>query len=358
MNSQHIRNSMLVILTSVCFAQSAFARTKLEHICTIYGQHELKLTGIGLVTGLNGTGDGGKHLPAVRAMATFLNRMHSPATVGELKDAKNFAIVIIDATIPKSGIRRGQKVDCVVTSMLGAKSLEGGRLLGSPMETIDPTDDTMVGLASGHLIVENINAPTKAVIPGGIILEEDIIRSYIDIRPDGHRVVTLLLNEKHANFQSAAQAAFAINAEFEYEASKNKLARPIGEGAIQVELPQTYYDSPIDFIALVLAVSIENPHSAARVLINRTKGVVVITGEVEVSATIITHKDLVINVGNAPAAGGANDGRFVPFSHKPPQKLEDLVQALNRLQVPTSAVMDILKELHRSGKLHATFEER
>ena len=325
MTSRALRISIILIVVVAGLQQVTYGRTKLEHICTIYGQHELKLTGIGLVAGLNGTGDGGKHLPAVRAMATFLNRMHSPATVGELKDAKNFAIVFIDATIPKSGIRRGQKIDCVVTSMLGAKSLAGGRLLGAPMETIDPADDTMVGLASGGLIVEDINSPTKALIPGGVILEEDIIRNYIDIRPDGRRIVTLLLNEKHANFQSAAQAAFAINSEFEYEASKSKLARPIGEGAIQVELPSTYYNSPIDFIALVLAVSIENPHSAARVIVNRVKGVVVITGEVEVSPTIITHKDLVINVGNAPAAGGAADGRFIPFAHKPPQKLEDLV---------------------------------
>lgn len=358
MGNYRILSVSIALVMTLFSSRAVEARTKLEHICSIYGQKEMGLVAIGLVTGLNGTGDGGKHLPAIRALGAAMNRLHNPTTTAELKDAKNSAIVMIHAKIPKSGIRRGQKVDCVVTSMLGAKSLTGGYLLVTPVENEDRSDTTVMGMASGKLIVTNINTPTTAEIPGGIVLSEDIVLNYIQVLRDGRRIVTLLLNERHANFQSAAQAAFAINGEFEYESGKSKLARPTGEGTIEVELPSTYYDSPIDFIALVLSVSIESPHSQAKVLINRNTGVVIITGEVEVAPTVISHKDLVIKVGGAAAPGAGGDNRFVPFAHKPPQKLEDLVQALNQLQVPTESVMDILKELHRSGKLHAVFEER
>ena len=59
--------------------KKAFARVKLESICTVYGPQEVKLTGLGLVVGLNKTGDGGKNLPAMRTLQAALQRMNAPA---------------------------------------------------------------------------------------------------------------------------------------------------------------------------------------------------------------------------------------------------------------------------------------
>ena len=36
-----------------------------------------------------------------------------------------------------------------------------------------------------------------------------------------------------------------------------------------------------------------------------------------------------------------------------PQYLDELVKALNQLKVPDEDVIEIIKDLHRSGKLHA-----
>ena len=39
------------------------------------------------------------------------------------------------------------------------------------------------------------------------------------------------------------------------------------------------------------------------------------------------------------------------------QRLQQLVEALNQLRVPTEDVISIIRELHRSGKLHAQYDE-
>src|SRR5437879_4011089 len=70
------------------FAGRAEARTRLENICTISGQQEQRLIGLGLVTGLKGTGDGGKYLPTINALGSALAQLNNPASsAAELKEA-------------------------------------------------------------------------------------------------------------------------------------------------------------------------------------------------------------------------------------------------------------------------------
>ena len=55
-------------------------------------------------------------------------------------------------------------------------------------------------------------------------------------------------------------------------------------------------------------------------------------------------------------------GTFVSLldqqTRQSPQQLRHLFVELNQLQVPTLDMIAILRELHRSGKLHAAYEER
>ncbi|HID21431.1 MAG TPA: flagellar basal body P-ring protein FlgI, partial [Planctomycetaceae bacterium] len=119
-----------------------------------------------------------------------------------------------------------------------------------------------------------------------------------------------------------------------------------------------YRDSPVDFVAQVLDVGIENPHTQARVVVNSRSQVVIVTGEVEISPVVISHKNLTIEVGPQAAA---TPGGFVVLNQddgrQPSQQLKQLVNALNQLRVPTSDIISIIRELHRSGKLHAVYDE-
>src|SRR5580658_1368607 len=120
-------------LFALVMPREALARTQLRNICTIYGQKETPIIGIGLVVGLSRTGDGGKNAAAMRALASTLRYLNNGVDLKELTDATNVAMVAISATIPKEGASRGQHLDCYVTSTFGAKSIKGGRLLISPL---------------------------------------------------------------------------------------------------------------------------------------------------------------------------------------------------------------------------------
>ncbi|HUG89524.1 MAG TPA: flagellar basal body P-ring protein FlgI [Planctomycetaceae bacterium] len=339
----------------------AHARVRLENICSVYGQKEVQLTGIGLVVGLDGTGDGGKNLPAMRALGAILARKHSPADLKELSDAKNVALVWIDATVPRTGLRRGQRIDCYVSSMFGAKSLRGGRLLVSPLTQAAVSSEQVVGLASGPLSIEDSQNQRTGRIAGGVVLEGNFPSLYLD-RERGN-IVTLLLDPPYASFGAAATVAKGINDDggFRFETSQT-IARATGPGEVEVKLPDEYADDPVTFVALLMNVPIDNPQTEARVVVNPRSGTVIVTGEVEISPVVIAHKNLRIEIGGPVASTGSGDGPFVTVMRDPAdyntRQLEQLVAALNELRVPPDDVVAILRELHHSGKLHAVYEER
>ena len=334
---------------------------RLENICTISGQQEQRLIGLGLVTGLKGTGDGGKYLPMINALGMALRKLDSPATgPADLKDAGNVALVLIEASVPSNGIRRGQRLDCFVNSIGAAKSLRGGRLMISPLGTQAVSDDRVMGLASGAVLIEDAQITTSGKIAGGVVVYEDVINNFVQ-----NNQFTLLLDRDHASFRSASEVANVVNADISFEAGGQQLAKAISPGVVQVIIPEQYRADPMRFIAQVLDVGIENPHTQARVVVNAKAGTVIVTGEVEISPVAISHKNLTLTVGTPEeqAAAGLPPPEpvpgvgFVPLmdqqTRQSPQRLKQLIDALNQLKVPTVDVIDILKDLHRSGKLHA-----
>jgi flagellar P-ring protein precursor FlgI len=95
--------------------------------------------------------------------------------------------------------------------------------------------------------------------------------------------------------------------------------------------------------------------------VNVKSETIVVTGEVEISPVVISHKNLTVQVGDQDLLENEPQSRFVPIldrdASQSPQRLDDLVKALNQLRVPTSDIIQILRELHRSGKLHAVYVE-
>jgi len=339
-------------------ATSAEARVRLEHICTVQGQQEVRLTGIGLVTGLPGTGDGAKSLPTIRALRAALTRMNQPVLEVDLKNADSVAIVMIEATIPRTGLRRGQKIDCVVSSMLGAKSLRGGRLLSAPLTSVEIRNDQVVALASGTLTVEDVARPTSARIVQGVDLRQDVNSLFLSQQQGP--TVTLLIDPHHASFYTASQIAAAVNQEFTFEVGGRQIARAVSPSVVELSVPTPYRDTPVDFIALVLEVGIDTPSTQARVVLNSKTGTVVVTGEVEISPVIVAHKSFSVEVGtpDAPTPPGPFVGLIEGQSRQSPQQLKQLVDALNQLRVPAEDIVSIIRELNETGKLHAELIER
>ncbi len=339
---------LLVMCTLMVKLRPAQAVTRIGTVCSIDGQMPLTIRGMGFVVGLNGTGDPDQTGPTARAFAAFLKLSNNPLLdVKELSNLGGVAAVEITATIPQTGISRGQQLDCKVSAMFGAKSLEGGHLISSPLELAGVADDTVVGLASGRLIVEDIVNPTTARIPFGLVMEQTIDMNILR-KPNQIR---LLLNRQYAGYDMAREVERAINTRFYLEASNANIARAASAVAVDVIIPEQY-DNHIEFLGLLTEIALKEAGTSARVVVNAKQGTIIVTGEVEISSAIIAHKNLNVEITN-PFVEVRNQG-----GTQSPQQLADLVNALNQLKVPTDDIIGILRELHYSGRLHAEFIER
>lgn len=339
---------LLAVAALMVELRSAQAVTRIGTVCTIDGQMPLTLQGHGLVIGLNGTGDPDKTAPTARALAAFLKLSHNPLLdVNELSNLGGVAVVEITATIPRTGISRGQTLDCKVSAIFGAKSLEGGELISTPLELTGVADDTVVGLASGPLTIEDLVNPTTARIQSGLIMEQTIDMNILR-KPNQIR---LLLKRQYAGFDMAREIERAINMRFSVEANGQNIARAASAVSVDVIIPEQY-DNHIEFLGLLTEITLKEAGMAARVVVNAKLGTIIVTGEVEISPAIIAHKNLNVEITNPFVEVRNQDGT------QSPRQLADLVNALNQLKVPTDDIIDILRELHRSGRLHADFDER
>ncbi len=293
----------LLLLSSLLLAAPAAAGPlTLKSICRIKGQEENTLQGLGVIVGLKGTGDNSSYLPTIRSVGRIMAIMGNPqgsAGLTELKDTKNVALVTVTATIPAAGARQGDKIDCVVSSIGSAKTLTGGRLFLTALIGPDPKRPRVYAFAEGAVSLENPDMPNTGRIHEGCRLEEEFFNAFTK----DHRI-TLVLDKFHNDFQVAQYIVDSINHEFAREVSNYApIAQAFNQGNIVVEIPAQYRDNPVSFISRVLAMPIREPQVVPRVVVNERAGTIVISGDVEIGAVAITHKDLTIETGGQGARG-------------------------------------------------------
>lgn len=359
LNLTLLKKSLLALLVLALLGEVASARTLVKHIARLKGQEEITIQGMGLVIGLNGSGDGAAYTPTLRSLATMLAKMNMPLEKAfvELKDAKNVALVMVTTTIPASGARQGDQLECIVSSIGAAKTLEHGYLVTTPLLSPQAGNDRVYGIAQGPLSLDNPRAKTVARIRQGCRLEEDFLNEFIK----DHKI-TLVLNKSHADFEVAQEMASAINNNLSnYLKDKSSddtysspqlqpLARALDQVNIEVTLPKQYRDDPVDFVSQVMSIQMIEPQTGGRVIINERAGSIVISGEVEIGSVAVTHNNLVIQTQGVPPVGSEFVG--VETTPKPTAKLTSLVAALNGLKVPAADQITIIKGIERDGKLH------
>jgi flagellar P-ring protein precursor FlgI len=343
-------------------------------ITRIEGQRVNKLIGHGLVVGLSGTGDSGDFQPAIRPLMQMLSAFSNPVqSTKELAKTKNVAIVMVTVTVPEAGVRNGDRLDVQVSAIGDCKSLIGGRLMLMPLQ--GPQKNSIVyALAEGALRIEDPKSPTNAVIDQGAVMEEDITTEYVT-----ENKFRLVLKEGSDGFAMSAQVAKIINQANLHRVGQN-IARALDAKTIEVEVPEADRTEPVGFIGDVQRLYLLLPRTEARIKINPKAGTIVITGNVEISPTVVSHGTLVVStrpaveVRTPPAQQGA-DG--VPTGPVPPPlieegpffrmdsaneggaQLQDLVTAMNVLKVPAEDRIAIIKLLDKTGQIQAkvTFAE-
>jgi flagellar P-ring protein FlgI len=347
----HRMTGIVALIGSMLVASQAYA-ARIADVTRLGNQRTNVVTGWGLVFGLKGTGDGGDFLPAMRPLAEMLKRYGNPTSVLELGDAKNVALVTMTATVPATGARDGDKLDVYIQSIGAASSLRGGVLFVTPMEFRFQDRGVLVGWSQGHVDIEDTAIPTVGKIEGGLVLDVDLPNGQVDAGGQ----FKLIIDAPSATWTMSSNIAKIINDSEDGQT----WAWAISEKEVVVRIPPAEQARPDSFISRIQRLPLPVIAAEARVLINERTGTIVVTGDVEISPVVISHKGLTISTVTPPPAANprqptVQERDFVALDTASAggAKVQDLINTLDQLKVPIQDRIDILKELHKTGKLHA-----
>lgn len=336
---------------------------RLQDICRLKGQEENTLHGLGMVVGLRGSGDEGSK-PTSRSLASTMEKMGIQVArnaqgfpdLDEIKKTGNVAMVFVNVEIPPSGAQQGDSLDCTI-SAINAKSLEGGTLMLTPLLGPRADQPIVYALAQGQITIPDPRTPTSAVIHRGCKMETTVKNNFIN-----ENKITLVLDQDLSSFRTAQYIEDSINEFLQNgiggspgnpntsRSDNSAQAQAMDQLHVEVTIPPHFRQRPVQFVSLLMDLTVTNLQNRKRVVIDEREGVIVIGEDAIISPVAISHKNIVIE------AGGPR-GSFVEFDSsnpkQPPPRLKNLVDALNALAVPTEDKIAIIKALKRKGDLYA-----
>jgi flagellar P-ring protein precursor FlgI len=168
----------------------------------------------------------------------------------------------------------------------------------------------------------------------------------------------LVLEDAAASWTAASNIAKLIN---DAEGNGEMLATAVDPKNISVQIPAIELEHPDSFISRVQRLGpIPLLAAEARVQINERTATMIVTGDVEISPVVISHKGLTISTIDpkprpTPRNPTITSKEIVSLdtTNAGGAKLQDLVGALEQLKVPAEDRITIVKELYKTGKLHA-----
>ena len=353
--------TLLVWLGGVGWA-TANGQVRIKDLAKVQMGQEMPLNGLGLVIGLEGTGDGRRAEFTFQMMANMMHHMNLAVEPEQMR-VRNVAGVSVTATLSPYA-RKGGRIDVKVSSLGDASSLQGGNLLSS---TLVGMDGTVYATAQGPLSIGGFNlgggAPGSVrknhtvaggVPGGGIVVQE--LEQLEQLEPE----VTFLLYD--TDWTTASRMAFAIDSYF----GEPGLARAMDPGSVEVQLDpfRRQPEALVNFIAELEKIKVV-PDLPARVVVNEKTGTVIIGENVSVSAVAIAHGHLKLKIPSESEddlfGGGVEveeqPDRLHPiissFDVGAMPTVRELVRSLNALGVTPRDLIAILQSLKTAGALRA-----
>ena len=353
--------------------------TRIKDIVSIDGIYGAKLVSVGLVTGLNNTGDRDNQVTE-RFVENMMEYMGISVDLDQLT-ARNIAVVTVTATLPPFA-KVGSQIDVQVASAHDATSLQGGTLVPTPLiHPLDPSKEIYV-VASGVISIGGFGAGAgadrvqKNHLTAGSIPNGGVVRKAL--RFDVFEAEEFTLVSYHADFKTATRIVDLINDRYE-----DGTATAVDSGSILVKVPQIYQtddfnqytDNVIRFIAEIgdMRVEVDRP---AKVVIDERTGTVVIGSNVTISSVAVTQGSIIVTVETETAVsqpGPFSEGITTEISqtgvtveeqegilrHVPDSTtIGDIIAALNSLGATPRELISILQNIEHAGALHAKLEIR
>ena len=356
----------LALALAVALLAPVSQKVRVGDITDVIGVRDNQLYGVGIVVGLNGTGDQSQ---VTKQLLANLLATQSINVDARSIQAKNVAVVTVTATLPPFA-REGTRIDVVVSSMFDASSLAGGELLQTPLTAID---DEVYAAAQGQVLVGGFqvggqassvlkNHPTVGRVAAGGLVERELELSPLT---DQGR---LALSLRSPSFSTAERMAAAINERFKGSATA------VDSRIVELKLAPEFEQRKdfVGYLSVVNALLVE-PDAPARVVINERTGTIVAGEFVKIGRVAISRGNLTFTITETPEVVQpepfSDNGRteIVPRTEVKGEEtgspgmvvLEEgvsvakVAEALNALGLSPRDLIDIFQSLAAAGALHA-----
>jgi flagellar P-ring protein FlgI len=319
---------LVTAMASPSFGQEN--RVRIGDLTDLQGLRTNQLLGVGILTGLDGRGDGSRSVPIRNSLSTVMG--HFGIDV-EPEDAggKNSAMVLVTAELPPFA-RSGDRIDVTVSSMLDAKNVKGGVLLQTPLKS---AGGDIFAVAQGR-VEHSGEYSTVGSIPSGAIMEDTVTASL-----SGEGSFTLVL--RRPDFGTAWQIAEAVREAFPDLTVEARDASTVAIGFEQNDV--------VRLIGEIEGLSI-SVQPAARVVIDEASGIVVMGGDVKIAPVTVTYRGTTIEIGPVGRRNGGTSG----FTLQETVSVSSFFEVLQDAGVKTDDIIDIVKVIYRAGALYGTLE--
>lgn len=349
----------------------------IRDMARIEGLQENTIYGIGLVIGLNGTGDT-RFSPTSKMMSNLMQNYGLIVDANSTR-AKNAAVVHVMATLPPF-TRMGDSLDVIASSMGDAKSLQGGTLM---VTALNAPNGEIYAHAQGPISIGGFGADAGggnsaqqnhlqvARIPNGAT----VVRT---LEPDftGKTEIDFLLNKP--NFETATLVKQVINDRFQNVSNGDgSVAQSVNAGRVRVKIPFQYRNDVVNFISQIQGLQVR-ASMPAKVVINERTGTIVIGHDVRISTVAVAHGNLTVTISTKTNTieTSSDDGNTtntttetntdvnVNVQEEQSQLVElktgasvsDVVKALNAIGASPRDIISILQSMKDAGALHADLE--
>ena len=342
----------------------------IRSLVTVRGTEGNHVMGIGLITGLAGTGDSGEAAKQLLQNLLLTRNINVPL---QALSSKNIAVVRVEATVP-AGLKPGQAVDVVVSTIGDAASLSGGTL--AMTELTDITGQYVYATASGPITTGGIsvggksatvtkNHVTVGTLPGGGKVQREIPTTIVS----EHGYIYLDIKVQHDTFGNVVNIADVINTTVPAEVP---VAVVSGDGkTVKVHVPEfVRAHEQIAFLNNIIKQEVES-ENLARVIINERSGVIVMGGDVRLRPGAIVHGNLTVKVAETDETsqpGGFSQGQTTTndrteldveeennglILNPGAATLQEVVEVLNVLGTTPRDMITVLQAMSQGGLLIA-----
>ncbi len=351
-----------------CLVGSATATTRLKDLVSIEGVRDNQLVGLGVVVGLNKTGDKQQTIFSAQTLANMLQKTGvsvNPTAITVL----DTAAVMVTATLPPFA-QPGTKLDVTAAAVGDASNLQGGLLL---MTSLRGTNGQVYAVAQGPIVTggfvagrggvsQTVNHPTVGRSPNGATVE----RAAPSSEPSAH----VRLQLRTADFTTSVRIAQVINGKF---GADKPIAKAENSALVDVATPLDWASRTADFIASLEELNVE-VDAIARIVVNERTGTIVMGKDVRVAPVAILHGNLSVEIQTrlvvsqpGPLSQGktevvpeqtvaAKDAATKNVVLKEGATIEELVRALTAIGSTARDIIAILQNLRAAGALDAELE--